>query len=358
MPKHNKKLAVVPQARLSIRDLLDRAKASIEAGESHMHQAANDVAAAYKLGATQTEIAEAVGKSQAWVCGLLKWRDSGWADTPFGPQVKAAREARAIISQTNNRVDQLMAKAKAAIQRGDAATRDAEAHYSKAEKLALIRHQKAMELSGPEMEQQYTALIQDRQLYEGACELPWSRYFAYRDQHPECTPLTSEDLAYVGQWTSAAASAPAVVATTTAAPSIADETADPSLASAPSIDKAPAKARPQDDLTTKIQRLKALTLEVWPFYPPYDADNEDPDEDNSPAAYNEELDKLVAELTEIQTLVNDSLLLLQQRRVPDIASDKKAESPVEVVPEDSAAAIAAAASKAKAWLTDEVEEPQ
>jgi hypothetical protein len=89
------------QAQLSIRDLMDRAKAHIEAGESHMHQAADDVAAAHELGATQCEIAEAVGKSQAWVNGLLKWRRSGWADTPFGPQAKAARAARN-YQATNN----------------------------------------------------------------------------------------------------------------------------------------------------------------------------------------------------------------------------------------------------------------
>jgi hypothetical protein len=65
-------------------------------------------------------------------------------------------------------------------------------------------HQRLVELSEPEMAQEYTALIKQHQLYEGACELPWSRYFDYRDAHPdECSPLTNDDLAYVWQWTHA-----------------------------------------------------------------------------------------------------------------------------------------------------------
>ena len=55
-----------------------------------------------------------------------------------------------------------------------------------------------------EMVRQYDDLIKNRKLYEGACELPWPSYFEYRDAHPdECKPLTPDDLAYVGQWTSA-----------------------------------------------------------------------------------------------------------------------------------------------------------
>jgi hypothetical protein len=76
----------------SITELLNRAKAHIEAGESRLHAAARDIAAAYERGATQREIAEAVNKSAAWVNGLLKWRRSGWADTPFGPQSKTKRD--------------------------------------------------------------------------------------------------------------------------------------------------------------------------------------------------------------------------------------------------------------------------
>jgi hypothetical protein len=74
------------------------------------------------------------------------------------------------------------------------------------------KHQELAKLSGPEMEREYTALIQDRQLYEGACELPWSQYFAYRDQHAGSAPLSSDDLRYVGQWTNAAPAVTAEVA--------------------------------------------------------------------------------------------------------------------------------------------------
>jgi hypothetical protein len=62
------------------------------------------------------------------------------------------------------------------------------------------------EAGGSEMEKTCTNLIKNRQLFEGACGLPWLQYFEYRDAHPdECPPLTPDDLAYVGQWTSAGA---------------------------------------------------------------------------------------------------------------------------------------------------------
>jgi hypothetical protein len=56
----------------------------------------------------------------------------------------------------------------------------------------------------PEKEQAYTRLIKTCTLYEGACDLSWSEYFAYRDAHPECEALTKANLAYAGQWTSCA----------------------------------------------------------------------------------------------------------------------------------------------------------
>ena len=56
----------------------------------------------------------------------------------------------------------------------------------------------------PEMEREYTAMIKQRTLYEGACELSWEQYFKYRDQHPDCTPLSQDDLAYAGMWTACA----------------------------------------------------------------------------------------------------------------------------------------------------------
>jgi hypothetical protein len=55
-----------------------------------------------------------------------------------------------------------------------------------------------------ETEQEYTGLIKQRRLYEGACMLAWEQYFKFRAQHPDCEPLTPDDLAYAGQWTSCA----------------------------------------------------------------------------------------------------------------------------------------------------------
>jgi hypothetical protein len=72
-------------------DLLIRAKANIEAGVGHLRQAAEHIAAASEQGATQRQIAETVGKSAAWVNGLLKWRSAGYPSTAFGPQAKASR---------------------------------------------------------------------------------------------------------------------------------------------------------------------------------------------------------------------------------------------------------------------------
>jgi ParB-like chromosome segregation protein Spo0J len=55
-----------------------------------------------------------------------------------------------------------------------------------------------------ETEQRYTAMITHRGLYEGACMLAWPMYFKYRDEHPDLPPLTPDDLAYAGMWTSCA----------------------------------------------------------------------------------------------------------------------------------------------------------
>ncbi len=76
-------------------ELLDRAKAAIEAGEQSLQQAAEALALARDdFNASQREIAAAVGKSVAWVNRLLRWRDEGCSGTPFGPGSKASRERR------------------------------------------------------------------------------------------------------------------------------------------------------------------------------------------------------------------------------------------------------------------------
>jgi hypothetical protein len=81
---------------------LTLAKADIAAGTASFRSAANHLAAAIKTGATQTEAAALVDKSQSWVNRLLKWRENGFrADSPF-----ADDHARAIISGANNSAEQ------------------------------------------------------------------------------------------------------------------------------------------------------------------------------------------------------------------------------------------------------------
>lgn len=56
-----------------------------------------------------------------------------------------------------------------------------------------------------EKEKAYTRLIKDRKLYEGACDLSWPEYFAFREEYVHfIEPLTDDDLAYAAQWTSCA----------------------------------------------------------------------------------------------------------------------------------------------------------
>lgn len=74
-------------------ELLSRAKAAIEIGERSLHEAAEALGVAQELhSATQREMAEAIGKSAAWINKLLKWRRSGYKDhSPFGPTTKRER---------------------------------------------------------------------------------------------------------------------------------------------------------------------------------------------------------------------------------------------------------------------------
>jgi hypothetical protein len=74
-------------------ELLSRAKDAIEAGDQSMRDAAEALAIAQELhGASQAEMARAVGKSEAWVSLLLQWRRTEFkAESPFGPTTKAAR---------------------------------------------------------------------------------------------------------------------------------------------------------------------------------------------------------------------------------------------------------------------------
>lgn len=81
------------QTAVSIAALHTKARRAVEAGEHQFKKAAECLAAAKKLGATQRQSAKAIGKSPAWVNTLLQWQASGFKDTPFGPQSKAKRAA-------------------------------------------------------------------------------------------------------------------------------------------------------------------------------------------------------------------------------------------------------------------------
>jgi hypothetical protein len=74
-------------------ELLSRAKAAVEAGEQSFHDAAEALGVAQELhGATQAEMARAIGRSEAWVSLLLRWRRSAYTgNSPFGPTTKADR---------------------------------------------------------------------------------------------------------------------------------------------------------------------------------------------------------------------------------------------------------------------------
>jgi hypothetical protein len=87
----------VPAREVTKADVLRRAKAAIDAGESSLREAAEVVALAQKaFNASQREIAEAVGRSASWVNRLLKWHRSGYKEcSPFGPTTQAARVAHA-----------------------------------------------------------------------------------------------------------------------------------------------------------------------------------------------------------------------------------------------------------------------
>ena len=76
-------------------EVLSRAKAGIEAGES-LRVTAERLACAYEdFDASQREIGRAIGWYGSKVCRVLKWRRFGYRETsPFGPTTRAGRASR------------------------------------------------------------------------------------------------------------------------------------------------------------------------------------------------------------------------------------------------------------------------
>jgi hypothetical protein len=86
--------------------LLSQAKLAIEAGK--LREAAAAMSIAHEVyGASQQNIAAAVGKSQGWASRMLRWRRKGFKDTPFGPASKNARMRARIGRLTGQKVPRL-----------------------------------------------------------------------------------------------------------------------------------------------------------------------------------------------------------------------------------------------------------
>jgi hypothetical protein len=88
------------RALMTIAMLHDKARRAVDAGEHKFREAAECLAAARKLGATQRQSAKAINKSAGWVNGLLRWRKAGYKGTPFGPQSKAQRARVQSVKQS------------------------------------------------------------------------------------------------------------------------------------------------------------------------------------------------------------------------------------------------------------------
>jgi hypothetical protein len=93
-PRLDQSLADTVGANATTKDeLLRSAKDAIEASDQSLREAAEALGVAQELHeATQAEMARAIGKSEAWVSRLLRWRRSDYKDeSPFGPRTKADR---------------------------------------------------------------------------------------------------------------------------------------------------------------------------------------------------------------------------------------------------------------------------
>lgn len=98
----------------SIAEHLSAAKRDIANGDKSLRNAAEHVAAAVELGASQRDVAATVGKSAAWVNRLLLWRSSNFiASGPFADDHKAKKQ-RAAFSQAKPKLKAKKSEARAA----------------------------------------------------------------------------------------------------------------------------------------------------------------------------------------------------------------------------------------------------
>jgi hypothetical protein len=120
----------------SIAEHLSCAKHDIAAGDKSLRSAADHIAAAIELGASQRNVAATVGKSAAWVNRLLFWRTSGFlANGPFVDDNK----------QKKQRPDLEKAKAEAAKAKAEAARAKHAAAEARANARAAREKRKAEE---------------------------------------------------------------------------------------------------------------------------------------------------------------------------------------------------------------------
>ena len=78
---------------IPLAELFSRAKTAIEAGYEFWRRAAEALAAAHEQhGVSQAEMASAIGRSEAWVSMLLRWRRLGYIEqSPFGATTRVGR---------------------------------------------------------------------------------------------------------------------------------------------------------------------------------------------------------------------------------------------------------------------------
>jgi len=118
---------------------LDRAREAISKGEHHFREAAEHIAYAHAQGASQREIGKTIEKSVGWVNTLLRWREKGYAGTPFGPGSKASRDRQRDVHSAERRNKREVTEAerlehvRAQAAKADAARAKAEASKARAE---------------------------------------------------------------------------------------------------------------------------------------------------------------------------------------------------------------------------------
>src|SRR5205823_11780861 len=76
----------------TVAQLHAKAKLAISAGEARFREAAEHLAAARTLGASQRQSAKAIGTSQFCVSRLLQWRDGGCKGSPFEKRKPVQRD--------------------------------------------------------------------------------------------------------------------------------------------------------------------------------------------------------------------------------------------------------------------------